>query len=118
MRIVNIIPTQNSDIRLDDWEISSPAFNMQLTNQDIYKCINQKALVYEIINGKQVLITLANIKKDLVAEAEAEAEAKKTEIERLNKVVEDLRREVFGKPRIEANGTELHTKMKYDLIGY
>ena len=46
-------------------------------------------------------------------------DAKLAEVGRcVGKPVEDLRREVFGKPRIEANGTELHTKMKYDLIGY
>lgn len=32
--------------------------------------------------------------------------------------VDDLRRMIFGKPRKEASGRELHTKMKYDLIGY
>ena len=29
-----------------------------------------------------------------------------------------LKRSLFGKPRKEAKGLELHTKMKYDLIGY
>lgn len=29
-----------------------------------------------------------------------------------------LKRALFGKPRNEAKGLELHTKMKYDLIGY
>lgn len=33
-------------------------------------------------------------------------------------VKEDLRRSFFGNPRDEARGHELHTKMKYDLIGY
>lgn len=29
-----------------------------------------------------------------------------------------LRRALFGKPRSEAKGKELHTKMKEDTIGY
>lgn len=32
--------------------------------------------------------------------------------------VSKLTIEIFGKPRDEAGGSELHTKMKYDLIGY
>lgn len=32
--------------------------------------------------------------------------------------IEGLRLSLFGKPRSEASGTELHTKMKEDLIGY
>lgn len=32
--------------------------------------------------------------------------------------VNQLKRDVFGKPMNEARGFELHTKMKYDLIGY
>lgn len=94
MRIVNIYPNQNALIKLPDWEISSPVFNAALTNQEIYKCINQKASVYEIIDGNPVLITLVNIKKDLEQEAEAEAEAKKSEIEKLKKTIEDLRRQL------------------------
>ena len=94
MRLVNIIPTQNSEIKLPDWEISSPAFNVLLSNEDIYKCINQKGLVYEIINGTQILITLDNIKNDLAQEAALEAEAKKTEIEKLNVIIENLRRQI------------------------
>lgn len=94
MRIVNIIPNQNSTVTLPDWEITSPAFNVSLTNMDIYKCINQRALVYELINGRNVLITLSNIKKDLEQEALEEAEAKKTEIEKLNMIIEDLRRSI------------------------
>lgn len=31
---------------------------------------------------------------------------------------EQMRRDIFGKPLSEARGKELHTKMKYDLIGY
>ena len=41
------------------------------------------------------------------------------ELERLGiGTVSELKREIFGKPRDEARGFELHTKMKYDLIGY
>ena len=40
------------------------------------------------------------------------------ELERLGiGTVSELKREIFGKPRDEARGFELHTKMKYDLIG-
>ena len=41
------------------------------------------------------------------------------ELERLGVgAAEELRRNIFGKPLKEARGIELHTKMKYDLIGY
>jgi hypothetical protein len=44
---------------------------------------------------------------------------KLAEMERMGfGAVEELKRSFFGKPRSEALGTELHTKMKEDLIGY
>lgn len=44
---------------------------------------------------------------------------KLAEMERMGfGTVEELKRSFFGKPRSEALGTELHTKMKEDLIGY
>ena len=44
---------------------------------------------------------------------------KLAEMERMGLgTIEGLRFSLFGKPRSEASGTELHTKMKEDLIGY
>lgn len=44
---------------------------------------------------------------------------KLSELERLGiGNAEQMRRYIFGKPLSEARGKELHTKMKYDLIGY
>jgi len=44
---------------------------------------------------------------------------KLAEMERMGLgTIEGLRLSLFGKPRSEASGTELHTKMKEDLIGY
>lgn len=44
---------------------------------------------------------------------------KLAEMERMGfGTVEELKCSFFGKPRSEALGTELHTKMKEDLIGY
>ena len=46
-------------------------------------------------------------------------EEKLAEMERMGfGAVEELKRSFCGKPRSEALGTELHTKMKEDLIGY
>lgn len=63
---------------------------------------SQTATVYQLLKSKQDF-----------------DDDKLMELERLGiSNAEQMRREIFGKPLIEARGKELHTKMKYDLIGY
>ena len=63
---------------------------------------SQTATAYQLLKSKQ------NFNDD-----------KLKELERLGfETVDQLRRTIFGKPLKEARGFELHTKMKYDLIGY
>ena len=65
-----------------------------------YQILNSTA--YQLLKNKQ------NFDDDKLAEMERMGFG----------AVEELKRSFFGKPRSEAWGTELHTKMKEDLIGY
>lgn len=63
---------------------------------------SQSSYVYQLLKNKQ------NFSDDKLAEMERMGFG----------TIDGLRRAVFGKPRNEAKGVELHTKMKEDLIGY
>lgn len=57
--------------------------------------------------------------RDLLRKKQQFPEEKLEELERMGLFSkEQLKRDLFGAPRSEANGKELHTKMKHDLIGY
>lgn len=93
MRKVNIYPADRTTVKLPNASITSITFGAMLTNQEIYDCITQKAIVMEVFNnGLTKKITLANIKEDLEKEAEDEALAKKDREAQLEKQISDLNR--------------------------
>lgn len=57
--------------------------------------------------------------RDLLRKKQQFSEEKLEELERMGLFSkEQLKRDLFGAPRAEAKGQELHTKMKHDLISY
>ena len=57
--------------------------------------------------------------RDLLRKKQQFPDEKLEELERMGLYTkEQLKRALFGAPRSEANGHELHTKLKHDLIGY